>query len=83
MYQYLSKLKSMIGVTGDYHDELLDAYVDEVKEYMLSAGVPSSTLESEKAVGVIARGVEDLWVEKSLSNYFYQRVTQLSGKGGR
>jgi hypothetical protein len=79
-YNHLPVVKSFLGVEGDYQDDTLQALIDEVKEYMIDAGVPSSIIESSKASGCIARGVEDLWVDKGLSNYFYQRVTQMSVK---
>lgn len=48
---------------------------------MRSAGVPENTLQSEKIIGAVARGVTDLWNfgagNGKLSEYFYQRVIQL------
>ena len=80
----LEKVKSMIGVTGTYQDTTIQAYIDEVKEYLISAGVASNMVEASTSVGVIARGVTDLWNygagEGELSPYFIQRVIQLSLK---
>ena len=80
----LNKVKNALGVTGDYQDETLKIYVDEVIEYMIDAGVPESVAKSEVSAGVVARGVTDLWNYNSgagkLSDYFYQRVTQLCYK---
>ena len=77
----LDKVKSALGIIGSYQDETLKVYVDEVKDYMLSAGVPEGVVESDLSAGVISRGVIDLWNYGSaggkLSEYFYQRVTQL------
>lgn len=80
----LSKVKNALGVTGDYQDQTLKIYVDEVIEYMIDAGVPEGVAKSEVSAGVVARGVTDLWNYNSgagkLSEYFYQRVTQLCYK---
>lgn len=80
--ELLEKLKKTIGVGGTYHDETLMLYVDEVKEYMLAAGINKNIVNGRKALGAICRGVLDLWNYGSgnttLSNYFMQRVIQLS-----
>ena len=82
MADTLNKVKSALGITGDYQDETLTVYIDEVKAYMVSAGVPEEVIESNASAGVIARGVTDLWNYNGgagkLSDYFYQRVSQLA-----
>ncbi len=82
MADTLSKVKSALGITGIYQDETLNVYIDEVKAYMVSAGVPESVVNSDVSAGVIARGVTDLWNYNGgagkLSDYFYQRVSQLA-----
>ena len=84
MADTLSKVKSALGITGTYQDETLTVYIDEVKGYMLDAGVPSEVINSDVSAGVISRGVTDLWnygnTEGKFSDYFYQRVTQLRYK---
>lgn len=79
-YNVLTTVKHMLGITGDYQNETLMAYIDEVKEYMLNAGVKEEVVESRKAAGIIARGVSDLWNfgGGKLSEYFYQRLGQLA-----
>lgn len=78
----LDKVKSALGITGNYQDATLNVYIDEVKAYMVSAGVPESVISADISAGVIARGVTDLWNYNGgagrLSEYFYQRVSQLS-----
>lgn len=74
----LSEIKSRLAITGNYHDELLTAYADDVKEYLLSAGVKKEVVESKKAVGCIAKGVSDLWERESFSDLFRQRAIQLT-----
>lgn len=82
MADTLSKVKSALGVTGNYQDATLNVYIDEVKAYMTDAGVPTEVIDSDVSVGVIARGVTDLWNYNvsagKLSDYFYQRVSQLA-----
>lgn len=78
----LTEVKQSLGITGTYQDDLITNYINEVKEYMVSAGVSQAVANSDKAIGVISRGVSDLWNYGSaggtLSNYFMQRVIQLS-----
>lgn len=79
--ELLEKVKTGLGITGTYQDETMKIYIGEVKEYLLNAGVNSKTLDSLAAVGVITRGVSDLWNygagDAQLSDYFVQRVMQL------
>lgn len=76
----LDDVKTAIGVTGDYQNDTLQIYFDEVVEYLIDAGVKESNITK----GIIARGVSDLWnygtEEGSLSEYFYQRAKQLALK---
>lgn len=75
----LEEVKTRLAITGTFHDALLSAYIDDVKAYLTSAGVDA---ESASAVGVIARGVADLWNfgsgEGKFSTIFYERVSQLA-----
>lgn len=77
----LTKVKTALLLEGDYHNEMLKLYIDEVLDYMRSAGVPDDVLQSERIIGTVARGVTDLWNfgagNGKLSEYFYQRVIQL------
>lgn len=75
----VSTVKLALGVTGDFLDATIGVYVDEVVDYMLTAGVSSDLISS--SAGTVARGVADLWNNSSgggkLSPYFYDRVSQL------
>ena len=77
----MTAVKNALGITGNYQDATIGVYVDDVMAYMESAGVPKAVVNSSKSVGVIARGVTDLWNYNGgagkLSEYFYQRVGQL------
>lgn len=79
--ELLEKVKTALGITGNYQDDTLTIYIDEVKDYLLDAGVSKTVIESSSSVGVIARGVSDLWNYGSgnaeLSPYFMQRAIQL------
>lgn len=76
----LNDIKSALGITGDYQDATLQIYFDEVKAFLIDAGVP----EERQTAGIVARGVADLWnyggAEGKLSEYFMQRAAQLSYK---
>ena len=75
----LTGVKAALGVTSDFMDTTISIYIDEVTDYMSGAGVPDSVIAT--SVGVIARGVNDLWTASSgdakYSPYFYDRVSQL------
>lgn len=77
----LTQIKSALGITGNFQDNTLMVYIKEVKGVMQSAGVPEDVIESDVAVGCIARGVADLWNYGSgnakLSEYFRLRMLQL------
>lgn len=82
----LAKVKTALGIGGDYQDETLQIYIDEVIAEMISAGVKKEVAESTAAVGCIACGVNDLWNYSSggvkHSEYFNRRLVQLSMQRG-
>lgn len=75
----LAGVKAALGVTSDFMDTTISVYIDDVTDYMSGAGVPDSVIAA--SVGVIARGVNDIWTNTSgvakYSPYFYDRVSQL------
>ena len=77
----LAEVKKLLGITTDFQDSILEGYVKEVKLFIIDAGVDTEIANSIAAIGVIARGVTDLWYygagEGKLSPYFYKRVIQL------
>jgi len=79
--ELLAKVKIALGITGDYQDETLTEYISEVKCFLKDAGVSEDVINSASSVGVICRGVADLWNygsgNASLSKYFIQRMLQL------
>lgn len=82
----LEEVKKSLGITGDYQDGTVTGYIEEVKAFMVDAGVSPEVANSGEAAGVVSRGVADLWNygagNTELSKYFMQRVTQLCYKGG-
>lgn len=74
----LEKVKILLGIEGNYQDETLKEYIEEVKAFLIDAGVSETNL----TVGIIARGVSDLWNygsgEAEFSPYFMQRAVQLA-----
>lgn len=76
----VESVKKALNLTGDYQDETIQEYINEVEAFLLDAGVLSSNITP----GIVSRGVSDLWNygagEGKLSTYFIQRASQLSYK---
>lgn len=84
--QILDAVKTGLCITTEYQDRLLMLYINDVKAFMIDAGVPEAIVTSQEAVGCILRGVSDLWNYSAggvkFSEYFKQRVVQLASAGG-
>ena len=84
-FDILSEVKKSLGITGDFQDETVTGYIEEVKAFMVDAGVSQEVANGRESAGVISRGVADLWNygagNTEFSKYFMQRVTQLCYKG--
>lgn len=80
--ELLEAVKTGLGFTGNWQDKTLTDYIQEVKEYISDAGVPETVINSAASVGVIRRGVSDLWNygHANFSEYFKERVIQLRYK---
>lgn len=74
----VSNIKTRLGITGNYHDDLLAAHAADVKEFLIGAGVSEEIVNSEKSVGVITRGVSDLWDYGSGNGKFSQTFNQMA-----
>jgi len=76
----LDRVKNALGITDDYQDDTLTEYVNEVIDFLKEAGVKEQNI----TIGVITRGVADLWSyganDGKLSSYFIQRASQLALK---
>ena len=83
--EILAKVKSALGITGDYQNDTLMIYINDVREYMKAGGVAPKVLDSSASVGAICRGVADIWAyggNTEFSTYFKERVTQLAFERG-
>ncbi len=79
----LEQVKKLLGVTGKFQDETISGWIDEIKQLMIDGGISPSIVDDVKSAGVIAKGIDDLYFQKTdLSNYFWQRATQLAYKDG-
>ena len=80
----LTEVKKSLNITGGFQDDALKIYIGEVLGFLSDAGVSGDVLASDAVVGVVARGVSDLWNYgaggTSFSPYFMQRATQLAYK---
>lgn len=77
----LAEVKNLLGITTNFQDAIITGYIKEVKLFLIDAGVDPEVVNSVASLGVISRGVTDLWNfgagEGKLSVYFYQRAIQL------
>lgn len=77
----LDNVKTALNITGTYQDATLQLYIDEVLAFLNGAGISTANA----TVGLVARGVSDLWNYGAgggkLSEYFYQRATQIAPGG--
>ena len=82
----LEGVKKRLGITGDYQDDTIKGYIQDVKEFMEDAGVDKEIMQTTRIIGAVTRGVSDLWSYGSgdgrVSSYFMQRVIQLKRAGG-
>ena len=80
--EILKKVIRSLGLTEAYHKDVIEPFLNDVKFYLLDAGVNSDVILSSASVGVFTRGVSDLWNYgsggASLSPYFKERVIQLA-----
>jgi hypothetical protein len=82
--ELLDKVKTGLGFSGNYHDEILKIYINTAKSFMKNAGVPQSVIDSGEgaSVGCILTGVNDLYNYSGggvkFSPVFMQMVIQLA-----
>lgn len=76
----LVAVKKALNITGEYQDNCLTEYINEVTSFLIEAGVKQANITA----GIVTRGVADLWnygaADGKLSEYFIQRASQLSYK---
>lgn len=72
--ELLKEVKSALGVTGEFQDERIKGYIEEVVGFLKDAGVSGANITP----GIVARGVDDMWNRGGeLSEYFMRRAVQL------
>lgn len=80
--EQLEEVKKAIGITENFQDGTIMIHMQEVKEYLRGAGVSENLLKSKKIIGLLSRGIMDLWNygagTTKLSTYFIERAIQLS-----
>lgn len=77
----LEEVKKSLGITGNYQDTTIQTWINEIQQLMINGGISSSIVNDIKSAGVIAKGIDDLYFQKTeLSKYFWQRAIQLSLK---
>lgn len=80
--EILKKVIKALGLTEQYHKDIIEPFFQDVKFYLADAGVTAEIINSSASVGVFIRGVSDLWNYgsggASLSPYFKERVIQLT-----
>ena len=79
--ELLQEIKTRLAITDTYHDKMLTCFIQDTKDYLISVGITEELLSNSKALGLLARGVVDLWNNKpsdgKFSQVFYQRAIQL------
>jgi hypothetical protein len=77
----LTEVKKRLAITDTFHDDMLSAFIDDTKDYLRAVGITDALLSDKKSLGILTRGVVDLWNNKpsdgSFSQMFYQRAIQL------
>lgn len=80
--EILAEVKARLNITGTYQDNALSGFISDTKFYLIDAGVNSALINTDASVGVIFRGVSDLWnygeTGGKFSEFFYQRAKQLT-----
>ena len=83
-FDLLEEVKKNIGLGGnDYHDQTIQGYIDEVKQYLLDGGCKPKVVNDPSSAGLISRGVWDLWTSTGatdVSPYFKRRAIQVALK---
>lgn len=78
--ELLTQVKNAINLKGnDYQDETILVWIETIKHDLSFAGVSADVLGSTLAVGCIAQGVDDIWVQHrtEYSQLFYSGAERL------
>lgn len=74
--QLLERVKKTNNITGEFHNDRVMGYINDVKRFMAGADVPAAVLDSDAVVGLIAMGVDSLMETGAISAYVQQRIIQ-------
>ena len=78
----LDEVKTRLSITGTDLDGTIQGMIDDVVAYCRSAGLKYTQIVSTRAVGLIARGVADLWNygagNGKFSDIFQLRLNQMA-----
>lgn len=72
----LERVKKTNNITGEFHNDRVMEYINDVKRFMAGADVPAAVLDSDKVVGLIAMGVDSLMETGAISPYVQSRIIQ-------
>lgn len=79
--EILQEVKKRLTITDTFHDEMLMSFIQDTMDYLKSVGITETLLRDKKSLGILARGVVDLWNNSpsngQFSSMFYQRAIQL------
>ena len=77
----LEEVKQRLSITGHDLDPTINGMIDDVVAFCLSAGVKYSQLVKPDVIGLVARGVAELWNygagDGKFSQVFHMRLNQL------
>lgn len=79
--QTLAGVKERLSITDTASDDTIEALIADVKAFAQGAGCTAGILATDSAIGMIAKGVADLWEaaggKGSYSPIFTMRLIQL------
>mgnify|MGYP000958638401 CR=1 FL=1 len=80
--EQIAQIKQALGIGDGIPDETINVWLSDVKDYMLNAGVPTTVINAQTAIGTLTRGVADSWNygagNTGYSTLFKERVAQLA-----
>ena len=59
--ELLVKVKSGLGLSGEYTDGSISIKMLAVKQYMLNGGITQEQIETDLGIATLTVGVSDLW----------------------
>lgn len=84
--ELFERVKKAMGIMTLYQDDQIKPFFDDTIEFLKSGGADENVIFKDTSVGIIARGVSDLWNYGSggteLSPYFIKRAIQLCSEKG-